>query len=581
MEFLLCSVALGGLYMANKCQKKESFVSSAPYEKIKEEDLNKFQTQRQKDIIRDMRVVSENNARIHSEQPIDNKIHSIFLNNKAVKENKPQPSSKDSFLSISGNMMNTSEFKHNNMTPFFGSTVKQSNVDRGHIMDNHTGDGSTYIRKREVGALFNPQPDMTHINGSPNQTDLIRNRVNPSLLRSNEKPFQEIRVAPSTVCAGTDGAKGVGGFNSGVIGRDLWMPKSVDELRVLTNPKKTFEGQILGPKSRINNPSVQGKVEKNRPDTYYVNSPNRYFTTPVNKGPTARSNNLLKPENRIMTTAERFGAPGSQQSSYTKGAHEKPKRPELDANIKHVSNIYQPSQDRTKLEDIQYYRKCQQVNNRNTVENSHLFGSIATTMKAVVAPITDILKPTRKQDHIQHPRQHGNAGSTVPLHPLLNHTHAPETTIRELTEKNCGHRFIGNQLAGAYTTNKQTPVDQQRDSTNRTQIGNPGGTNQIRVYDTEYNANMIDKTSLLEQRSCVPSNVSMFNSTINMEVKKSNKELMYVPRQSMGLGANSPCKEMLGSNRNVSNFKQIEALKRNDFSNIPQNNPLRISGTPF
>ena len=66
-----------------------------------------------------------------------------------------------------------------------------------------------------------------------------------------------------------------------------------------------------------------------------------------------------------------------------------------------------------------------------------------------------------------------------------------------------------------------------------------------------------------------------------MEVKKSNKELMYVPRQSMGLGANSPCKEMLGSNSNVSNFKQIEALKRNDFSNIPQNNPLRISGTPF
>ena len=588
MEFFILATVLSGLYLAtNDDQKKETFVPGAPYERLKEDETKKLQEQKQNNIVQDMRVVSENNAKLHPEQPVDNQIHSVFLNKKEekkeIKENTPS-SSKESFLSLSGNMINVNDFKHSNMKPYFGSSVRQSHVDRGHIMDYHTGDGSTYIRKKEIGSLFSPQSDMKYINGAPNQNELFRSRVNPSMMRTNEKPFQEIRVAPSSVGAGMDGSQGVGGFNSGIMGRDTWMPKSVDNLRVLNNPKKTYEGQVLGPKSAIHKPGIQGKVEKNRPDTYYVNTPERYFTTPVDKGPTVRSKNILKAENRIMTTAEHFGGPSAldnQQSSYTKGVYETPKRPELDADIKHMSNLYQSSQDRCKLKDIQYYKNCQQVNNRNTVENNHLFGSLATTMKAVLSPITDVLKPTRKEDYIQHPREHGNAGSTVPMNPLLNPSHAPNVTIREFTERESGHRFIGKQSEGAYLTSMQTPVDQQRDSTSYERMGNASGSRQSRVYDTEYNANLIDKTPLLHERSRVPSNVSMFNSNINLAVNKENKELMYVPRQSVQLGSNVPSKEMIGSNSNLSNFTQIESLKRNDYSNIPQDNPLRISGTPF
>lgn len=588
MEFFILATVLGGLYVATKDENKESFIPGAPYEKIKEDELKNLQTQTQKNVIEDMRVVSVENAKLHSEQNVDNDIHRIFLNKKVesneIKENKLPSSSSESFLSLSGNTINTNDFKHSNMKPYFGSTVRQSQIDRGRVMDNYTGDGSTYIRKKEAGSLFNPQPDMNYINGVPNKNDLFRSRVNPSMMRTNEKPFQEVRVAPSSIGAGNDGYQGVGGFNSGIMGRDTWMPKSVDELRVLNNPKQTYNSQILGPKSAIHKPSVQGKVEKNRPDTYFVNTPNRYFTTPVDKGPMVRSKNILKAENRIMTTGERFGGPSAldnQQSSYTKGAYETPKRPELDADIKHMSNLYQSSQDRSKVVDIQNYKNCQQVNNRNTVDNNHIFGSMATTMKAVLAPITDVLKPTRKEDYIQHPREHGNASSTVPFNPILNPGHAPDVTIREFTEKDSGHRFIGNQSEGAYLTSKQTPIDQQRDSTGYERMGNANGSRQTRVYDTEYNANMIDKTPLLHQRSRVPSNVSMFNSNINMVVNKENKELMYVPRQSVQLGSNIPTKDMIGNNSKLSNYNQIESLKRNDYSNIPQDNQFRISGTPF
>ena len=37
------------------------------------------------------------------------------------------------------------------------------------------------------------------------------------------------------------GGTGTGGFNSGMTSREIWMPKTIDELRVDTNPKQTFD----------------------------------------------------------------------------------------------------------------------------------------------------------------------------------------------------------------------------------------------------------------------------------------------------------------------------------------------------
>ena len=54
-------------------------------------------------------------------------------------------------------------------------------------------------------------------------------------------------------------------------------------------------------------------MEKNRPDTYYINSPERYFTTTgQEKAQRAREIHLLKPENRETTTVEYFGTAGTK-----------------------------------------------------------------------------------------------------------------------------------------------------------------------------------------------------------------------------------------------------------------------------
>ena len=100
---------------------------------------------------------------------------------------------------------------------------------------------------------------------------------------SNVKPWQEIQVGPGLGKGYT--SKGSGGFNAGMEARNCQLPKTVDELRVATNPKVTYGGQVLGAfvgkgaassaNAMLQESRAQGKptqqVFKNRPDTYYVN----------------------------------------------------------------------------------------------------------------------------------------------------------------------------------------------------------------------------------------------------------------------------------------------------------------------
>ena len=60
--------------------------------------------------------------------------------------------------------------------------------------------------------------------------------------------------------------------------RNIAMPKTVDELRTLNNPKLTYKGTII-PGKKISKPSMMGKLDKTMPDTYYVNNPDEYNTT--------------------------------------------------------------------------------------------------------------------------------------------------------------------------------------------------------------------------------------------------------------------------------------------------------------
>ena len=93
------------------------------------------------------------------------------------------------------------------------------------------------------------------------------------------KPFESIRVGPGLDKGYT--ADGSHGFNAGMESRDKWLPKTVDELRIATNPKQEYDlNGLQGPaQSQIKNVGIEGKMEKYRPDTFFINTQDRWLTT--------------------------------------------------------------------------------------------------------------------------------------------------------------------------------------------------------------------------------------------------------------------------------------------------------------
>ena len=136
----------------------------------------------------------------------------------------------EGFTSLTGNVVNSQELKHNNMQPFFGAKIRGRTSDYNSnetVLDNMVGAGSQQFSKSEVAPLFQPQQGYNYIGGAPNQSDFIQSRVNPSMRMANVKPWEEVRVAPG-LNKGFTSAGSSQGFNSGLEERDTYKPKGVD-----------------------------------------------------------------------------------------------------------------------------------------------------------------------------------------------------------------------------------------------------------------------------------------------------------------------------------------------------------------
>ncbi|NDC83616.1 hypothetical protein EB093_08165 [bacterium] len=216
------------------------------------------------------------------------------------------------YNSITGEQVDENYFRHNNMVPFFGGNIRTRAIDAKSsesILDNYIGAGSQIQSKQERAPLFSPSENQQWANGAPNTTDFMRSRVNPSMRMANVKPFEEERVAPGLGLGFT--TAGSGGFNSGLMERDAWREKTVDELRVATNPKSS--GNMIldyaGPaNSHIKRTAEQGIQEKNRVDTTFEFTSDRYFTTTgIEKGPTMRAFHTERDMARPETTTSYAG----------------------------------------------------------------------------------------------------------------------------------------------------------------------------------------------------------------------------------------------------------------------------------
>ena len=172
---------------------------------------------------------------------------------------------------------NDEKFMHNNMVPFFGGHVKQ-NVDEfatRSIVENFTGVNDNYRKKKETGLFFKPVRNLTNVYGYQNFDSNLYDRYQTSRIRNNEAPIEQIRVGPGLNKGFT--WKPSGGFQQSNT-RDYVLPKTTDEIRVKNNPRVSYKGRIISG-MHIAQPGKIGTMQKNLPDTFFVQQPDRYFTT--------------------------------------------------------------------------------------------------------------------------------------------------------------------------------------------------------------------------------------------------------------------------------------------------------------
>jgi hypothetical protein len=430
------------------------------------------------------------------------------------------------YYSLTGQQVDSSYYTHNNMVPYFGGSIRSRNADANtneSVLDNMVGAGSQTQIKREQAPLFTPSENYQWAHGAPNQTDFLQSRVNVGMRMANVKPFAEERVAPGLGLGYTK--EGANGFNSGMAMRDEWLPKTADQLRVDNKQKATglmmfgHEGPAM---SRITNLGSIGQMEKNRPDKVFDMGPERYMTTTgAVKGPTMHAMPIDRHVSRPETAMEYAGGAGYANSAqYMPGEYMPSTNIELGAVPLSVASAVGRNWAHTEDYGIKA-AKAYKNNRTENNQNGGYFGAIGGAIGAVIAPVLDVIRPSRKENTIGSLRPYQNAKSTVSESYIFNPADRPATTIRETTENGKFHMNVNaGQNGGAYQVSEHQAIQNARQTTGDFYYSGGAGAGAdrraTRTYDAEYNQRNNDVKSSTIQGRMVPGNMALMNGDINM-----------------------------------------------------------------
>ena len=593
MEIGIPLLAMGGLYIiSNQSKKKDNFQNRSKLPNVDVPDKN-YPSQypvvsAETDLTSKLSTVNKiDGTGVYTDKYFNPQYNQTNTDAYSPFGDSVAKNPNASYYSLTGDKVDQDYFRHNNMVPFFGGNIRSRNVDANaneSVLDNYIGSGSQTIVKKEQAPLFAPGENYQWANGAPNTTDFMRSRVNPSSRMANVKPFEEQRVAPGLGLGFT--SEGSGGFNSGMMNRNAWNEKTVDELRVATNPKSS--GHLLlgheGPAMNyITRRGELGVMEKNRPDGSFEVGQDRYLTTTgLEKAPTLRSVPIERFVNRPETTAEYAGIAGYGKSNlYVDGEHMPTHRIELGSvpfTPAGASGKYGATES-----DYGMKSKVAYPNNRSSNTQNSYYGAIGGAFGAAVAPLLDALRPSRKENTIGTLRPYQNAKSNVSSSYVYDPNDKPLPTIRETTESSKFHLNVNaNQRGGAYQVAEQQPIHNARETTgNYFYAGNSSAgarSQDMRSYEAEYNQRNNDiKSSTIDGR-LVPGNMNLYDGNINMAAKpKDNYLVNSRPLAPQGT-TEAPSIYNMGRMSGAEPLYQTIQLDRNspDVLNALQGNPYAI-----
>lgn len=319
--------------------------------------------------------------------------------------------------SLTGEYMDPNDFRHNNMTPFFGSAIKQNMNDdkNATLIENYTGSSDLQKSKCETTSFFDVSRNVGNVYGSQNVNDTLLDRYVPSRMRNNEKPIDEIHVGPGIGQGYT--STPTGGYQQFEI-QECTKPKTVDELRTVNNPKTTYNGRVVdGLKTELPlGKDGVGTVEKNRADTYYQQGTDRWFVT---TGAYTKQSDIpdfdIKDTSRQETSHEYIG-----NALRTQGKEGVLEGQEYSAPFKEqfgefgyrnplMINEKAGYKDDFGKSTILVYDNERQITGVRVYQ-----GNMTSMVKSLVAPIIDAVKTTKKDGFTDNPRHFGNAAPQIP-----------------------------------------------------------------------------------------------------------------------------------------------------------------------
>ena len=269
--------------------------------------------------------------------------------------------------------------------------------------------------------------------------------------------------------------------------------------------------------------ALEGKVEKYRPDTFFINTQDRWLTTTgAEKAGQLVPDFIVKPSTRNETSNYQHGTPNAvlKTASYVPTTHEESKRTQLEGfDVGHSGSRSAPLEH--KAIDNRHTSHTNYENNRSVNQHANTFGSgFSKAVGAVIAPIMDILKPSRKEEYSCNMRIFGNIVGETPGNYVLTPGDVPNTTVKETTLFQ-PNSFIGNQTENAaYLVSEQQSFDCQRDTVNHNNFMGMSSKHGSRQYDSVYR----QTNSEAKEKSIVgrvnQGNAKHYNSQMNMSMSK-------------------------------------------------------------
>jgi hypothetical protein len=495
---------------------------------------------------------------------------------------KPTPSALqeggDPFKDIGSILPNQTDFTHNNMVPFYRSTITQdtrsTNQGKEGKLELFTGQFKlNKPQKEEISPLFKPMPE--NIYGTQIYRDLSRYNPNNTGKKHGESPIEKIQVGPGL-------GQGFTNLPSGGRHETLRiLPKSIDQLRV--DPVTETEAKTSSGASQIAKRTLISQLYRNRPELLVTNlkGERNFTTTGASIAPMSQPTIVLRDTQRKQSKS----LVGTAKAATASGSRVSPKSRVSDKVNHRASSFRNTAAQSQKVSDYGRSGFTAYDNNRMSAVKTQqenctdgwVFGGTQTIMQLMglagaaqsTVGIQDDVRKTRKQHYVHNERSQTGNSNGVAAQPAKAPSYIPEEwtakktirettenndhvgiavgpvkkrivwegqtakkTIRETTENNNHNGNVGassKNKSGGYSTTKWNAKNTSRQFTSDNSYTGAAnaGDKKTASYDSAYNARTnANKEVVSKGRAPTERGPNLGHQSINVEMKKIDSDRM-------------------------------------------------------